>query len=1404
VRRLVALKILKPGMDTRQVVARFEAERQALALMDHPHIAHVFDGSETASGRPYFVMELVKGTPIAQYCDEQRLTPRQRLELFVPVCQAIQHAHQKGIIHRDLKPSNVLVAPYDDQAVVKVIDFGVAKATGQRLTDRTLFTGFGTVVGTLEYMSPEQAVLNNQDIDTRSDVYSLGVLLYELLTGTTPLERKRAQDAGLVESLRIIREEETPRPSARLSTLAELPRIAADRGLEPKKLNGLVRGELDWIVMKALEKDRNRRYETANSFAADVQSYLHDEPVQACPPSAWYRGRKFALRHRTALAVAGLILLFIALLGGGAGWALSDRAARQARAANELEFALERGELFLGQGKRAEALTAFDRAELLASQVPGDPARDARLAALKERLAAEARDQQFSDRFEEIRRVQSRIDLEQDRFAEAATYPEIRDALHQYGIAVGVMAPAEVVARIQGRPEPVSRDLVAALDECLRLAPKEDVQARQWLLAALAVADPDAKRRRARQAALGQDWKTLEQWAREADVSKQPPSFLIFVAISLPAQMKPARLELLRRTQRAHPADLWANHWLASELVEDGRPVEAIRYYTAALALRPDSPGIYVNRGFALRRAGEVDAAIADFRQSVALAPAYATAHYNLGTSLSHKGQLDEAIAEYREAISLNKDYFEAQHNLGTALRAKGLWEEAIAAYREVIRVRKDDPLAHYSLGLGLEGNGGLDEAIAAYRQAISLKGDYADAHTNLSNALYRKGRLDEAIAAYRQAIRVKKDDFGLHNNLGIALARKGRLVEAITAFGEAIRLKEDFAMAHYNLGNAQATKGQLDEAIQHFRRAIALDPMNANTQNQLGIALYSKGQLDEAIQHHRRAIALDPMNANAHNGLGNTLTAKGQPDEAIAEHYEAIRLQKDDPSAHNDVGRALQAKGLLDEAIAEYREAIRLNEDFAMAHHNLGNALKAKGLWDEAIAAYRQVLRLQKDDPSAHNNVGNALQAKGLLDEAIAEYREATRLNEDFAMAHHNLGNALRAEGLWNEAIAAYRQVLRLQKNDPSAHNNVGRALQAKGLLDEAIAEYREAIRLNEDYAMAHYNLGNALKAKGLLDEAIAAYCQVLRLQKNDPSAHNDLGNALQAKGLLDEAIAEYREAIRLNEDYAMAHYNLGNALRAKGFLDEAIAAYRQALRLNKDYAEAQCNLGHALRQQGKFREALEALRRGDQLGSRDPRWPYPSAKWVRQCERLVELDGQLPGFLEGKTQPASPAERVALAELCSVKRLHRASARFYEEAFAAQPNLADDPATGHRYNAACAAALAGCGQGQDAGPVDEGERARLRRQALDWLRADLTARKQLLEKQPEQARASVQETLRHWQRDADFAGVRGHALDKLPEAERQLWRQLWEDVGQTLTKLSHKSTKDAKEKRANGNLAC
>jgi eukaryotic-like serine/threonine-protein kinase len=330
-RRKVALKVIKPGMDTREVVARFEVERQALALMDHPNIARVFDGGATPSGRPYFVMELVKGVPITEYCDQNQLPIRERLELFANVCQAIQHAHQKGVIHRDLKPANIMISMHEATPVVKVIDFGVAKAVGHHLTEKTVYTGFTQMIGTPVYMSPEQAGMSGLDVDTRTDIYALGVLLYELITGATPFDKERLRVAAYDEIRRIIREEDPPKQSTRFTTRGQAAStVSANRKSDPQHLAQLCRGELDWIVMRALEKDRNRRYESASAFAADVQRYLADEPVQACPPSAWYRFRKFARRNKGMLAAAGTIAAALMLAVASLAGAVSVLAASNA------------------------------------------------------------------------------------------------------------------------------------------------------------------------------------------------------------------------------------------------------------------------------------------------------------------------------------------------------------------------------------------------------------------------------------------------------------------------------------------------------------------------------------------------------------------------------------------------------------------------------------------------------------------------------------------------------------------------------------------------------------------------------------------------------------------------------------------------------------------------------------------------------------------------------------------------------------------------------------------------------------------------------------------------------------------------------------------------------------------
>jgi len=395
IRRRVALKIIKAGMDTRQVIARFEAERQALALMDHANIARVLDAGATESGRPYFVMELVCGIPITEYCDQNNLPVHERLELFVQVCHAVQHAHQKGIIHRDLKPSNVLVTLNDGRAVPKVIDFGVAKAAGQQLTEKTLFTAFAQMVGTPLYMSPEQAAMTSLDVDTRSDIYSLGVLLYELLTGTTPFDPQRMRSAAFDEILRIVREEEPPKPSTRISTLGESrTATAAHRQVDSQRLGRLVEGDLDWIVMKCLEKDRTRRYDTANTLALDVQRHLNDQPVEARRPTRIYRLNKYIRRNKVGVVAGSAVIaaLVVGFVVASVGYL---QARRQAEIARTKAAQREQVVLFLKDTLQATGLPheselvaserLFDDASLLAAE---DKVESAKLIRLRATLRA--------------------------------------------------------------------------------------------------------------------------------------------------------------------------------------------------------------------------------------------------------------------------------------------------------------------------------------------------------------------------------------------------------------------------------------------------------------------------------------------------------------------------------------------------------------------------------------------------------------------------------------------------------------------------------------------------------------------------------------------------------------------------------------------------------------------------------------------------------------------------------------------------------------------------------------------------------------------------------------------------------------------------------------------------------
>jgi serine/threonine-protein kinase len=1016
VRRKVALKVIKPGMDSRQVLARFEAERQALAIMDHPNIAKVFDGGMTDSNRPYFVMELVKGVPITEFCDQQQFTPRQRLELFLQVCHAVRHAHQKGIIHRDLKPTNVLVAMHDTTPVVKVIDFGVAKALGHELTDMTLFTGFAQLVGTPLYMSPEQAGQSAIDVDTRSDIYSLGVLLYELLTGTTPFDKERFRTAAQDEIRRIIREEEPPRPSTRLSASKDsLASVSAQRHTEPAKLTRLVRGDLDWIVMKALEKDRSRRYETANGLAMDLQRYLADEAVQACPPSAGYRLRKFARRNKGGLAVAAMTLFFLVLLGSGVGWAVRDRAARRTAVEQAVKIALKEAEQWQDQSKWPEALSAAKRAEALLAGGEGK---------LREPVHQVRKDLEMVLRLEEIRLLSS--EWKYDRFDFGSADQAYAQAFADYGIDVAGISADEAAARIRQRTR-VATALVAALDDWAlsqaNAGTQKDRAGVQGLTALAQLADPDPWRRQVRQARKQKDGKALAALAASPELLRQPPTSLLLLAAALRASGDvEAAIEVRRQAQRQYPGDFWINFQLAATFLDLGSAYrdEAVAFFRAALAVRPQSTAVLNNLGRVLHDQGKVDEAVACYRRAIEIDPRFRNGRANLGDALAAQGKLDDAIAAFRTAIELDPNYAWVHNDLGLALQRQGKPDEAIACFRKAIELNPNIAYTYDNLGVSLFAQKKLDEAIAGFRKCIDLDPKYANAHGNLGNALRVQGKLDEAILHCRKAI----------------------------------ELDPKSAIAYNKLGAVLFAQKKLDQAVEAYRKAIELDPKSADAHDSLGCVLYTQKKQDEAIAAVRKAIELDPKFAGAHAHLGHCMTVTGKLDEAIAAYRKAIEIDPNSKVAADSyfrIAKALEVQGKLGESIACFRQSTRLDPSFAAGQISLAWLLTTcadANLWDAAggLEAARKSVELEESRWSwqvlgwAHYRNGDWKASIEALEKSCAldDPRGGDSAQWFFlAMAHWQLGEKDKARA-WYE-----RAVQWMDKNQPG--DELLRRLQAE-----------------------------------------------------------------------------------------------------------------------------------------------------------------------------------------------------------------------------------------------------------------------------------------------------------------------------------------------------------------------
>ncbi len=821
-RRKVALKVLKPGMNTRQVIARFEAERQALAMMDHPNIAKVLDagttgeggrdqesgvrkqetgnsGQETSNlspvsrllspsaGRPYFVMELVRGIPITDYCDQAQVTPRERLKLFISVCRAVQHAHQKGIIHRDLKPTNVLVTLHDGTPVVKVIDFGIAKAVGQQLTEKTLFTNFAQMMGTPMYMSPEQAALSGLDIDTRTDIYSLGVLLYELLTGTTPFESERLAKADFDEMRRIIREEEPPKPSTRVSTLGQAAQtISASRRTIPRRLTQLFRGELDWVVMKCLSKDRTQRYDSANALAADLSRYLAGEPIEARPPSAMYLFSKFARRNKVAISTIGLIAAALVLGIAASTW--------QAFRATE---ARQRAEVNFQKARHAvdRYFTLVSQSELL--DEPG-------LQPLRKDL------------------LEAALGYYQEFLAERAGDREL-----QVELAAAYFRAGQVCHLIDRNDE-----AIAHLQESVRLV--EEL-----------LTDPKNS------ASLAQHLAGLHQAGRTLHGGTRPPS---------------DPHGALKTLQRA--AAVWER--LAGE-------------HPQATGFQSDLAGFYVLTGDLQRSLGERNDATESYERATRILESLVRNHprvanYRADLASCHEvlgllARLEGDIAESDEALQRS---LALREDLATEFRERpGLRMELASAYRELgTKVYADSPplaLANLEKALGV-----LRKLVADYPGIPAYEEQLARVQMSLAKLHAQRGEMETAAEASREALSLlerlaerfpasphyRERLMEFYRDLYPRLAAGGRDQDAQQAYERIVALQKGLAADFGDIPRYQEQlawtlvmcryEGLHDAslAVEAAKRGVELQPTSGNYWKTLGGALY-------------RAAAADPDSAD-------------------------------------------------------------------------------------------------------------------------------------------------------------------------------------------------------------------------------------------------------------------------------------------------------------------------------------------------------------------------------------------------------------------------------------------------------------------------------------------------------------------------------------------------------------
>jgi serine/threonine-protein kinase len=1414
--RDVAIKVLRPEHVSRpEILERFVEEAQIGGQLQHPGIVPVYEIGLQAGERPYFAMKLVKGHTLAQLL-AQRKSPdddrRRFLGIFEQVCQTIAYAHARRVVHRDIKPHNVMLGSFGE---VQVVDWGFAKvlplapvadddgptlskvpaaasviSTVRSDPKKGSHSVAGSMMGTPAYMPPEQALGDVEHLDQRSDVFGLGAMLCEILTGQPPY---LAADEDLVQQA----------ARANLQGAYErLERCGADAVLIA-------------LCRQCLSPARQARPDSAKQVAEAVAQYLTS--VEERARQSQIHAAESKVRARSTLMLSAAAVVVLALGGGGYLYVQREAQTRHDQASQRVATALNDANARLGEARSKEPpdLALWARAADAATQA-GQLAGEADVGA-EERAHAGQMLTTVHDEQSKAIATATRLDQDaamQQRLLEVRTerldeqrndymLKEFQRRVQGYAAAFGnylggrdltTMGREEAVQALSGR---LAVELASGLDcWCAsrrylgnhdpKSPPDPAITSRLSELASAIDPDPWRIRLRAVLNAKDRDRDELVKLHREADLATLPVASLLLLASTLADVVDLATAQsVYERACELFPTNFACVFELGLLFANSGHFAQAVPCFRIAHALRPDMHEPMHVLGKAFNGLGDHRAEEQIFLKLAELQPGESHWPFHVGLALAAQGRLDEAIASHQRALELDPK--------------EGLY--------------------YINIGLAFVRQGRLDDAVAIYRRALEVDPQYADAYTNLGDVLSKQGKFADATAACRRAVELSPKDARCHYNLGLTLLENGKVDDGIAALQHAIELDPKEARMQDSLGSAFVNSGLLDQGVASIRRAIAVEPTFAGFHYNLAIALGKQNKVEEAVASYRRAIELDPTDARYHMNLGNVLLNQGDPDEALASFRRAasiwsgqhdayavewnakalnaiaklqpyfdhrnrllatLRGERESKDAEElcaaaDLG---YARGDCQLAIHAFQLAIEIDPKVARYHMNLGVAFEQLGRLDDAIASYDRAIELDPKEAPLHLDLGNALLKKGELDDAIGCYRECVELDPKYVKGWVVLCRALSQNGEWEESITCARKAVELEPQS-AQKVELAAALFSAGRVEEAIACVRKALEADPNAANTHHSLGAIMVQSKRLKEALPSYRKAVELAPDRAQYHLDLALVLDELGEHDAALESFRRAVELDPKSALAHYKLGWYLQDKHRWDEAIENYRATIENDPNHAEAHCNLAMCLQDTGHFAEAVPYFRRGHELGSKRSDWSYPSAEWVRAAEMRAALEAKLPALLEGKVQPKDNAERFEYAIMGQIKKYYHASARLFADAFAADPELAEQP--GSLYDSAFSPVLAAAGRGEDGLQLDDRERARLRKQAVDWLRADLALYAKKMKTGKPEDRAAVQDALRKWQEEPELASIRdAAALNLLPAEEREAFGRLWADVAE------------------------